>query len=190
MSHDYEAIVTDKQISTIKKLEVRPNQGNVTSKNDYLLDDPIFKSLKTVFEEALNIYLKEILQVDPKVEIYITQSWANFTGKNQYHHIHFHPNSFLSGVFYIDADEEVDKIYFDSPNEGQYIIKLYPKNYNTFNSQSWSFPVKTGRLFLFPSTLKHRVSTKNEDNIRISVSFNTFLKGVFGSENDLDRLIL
>ncbi len=43
---------------------------------------------------------------------YITQSWLNYTETNQYHHKHQHPNSLVSGVFYINCDDKFDKIKF------------------------------------------------------------------------------
>jgi len=186
---DYIDTITNEQIYTIKNLEVQQNAGNDRSKDVYLLDKSVFKSLKTTFEEALNNYLKEILQTEPEVEIYITQSWANFTGKNQFHHLHNHENSFLSGVFYVDANEE-DNIYFHSPIKDQYIIKVKPKNFNLYNSLCWSIPVKTGQLLIFPSTLLHEVVPKIENNNRISISFNTFIKGIIGDTEFLTELKL
>ena len=45
------------------------------------------------------------------IEIYITISWINYTETNQYHHAHSHPNSVISGVYYIETDES-DTITF------------------------------------------------------------------------------
>jgi uncharacterized protein (TIGR02466 family) len=186
---DYIDTITNEQIHTIKNLEVQQNAGNDRSKDVYLLDKSVFKSLKTTFEEALNNYLREILQIEPEVEIYITQSWANFTGKNQFHHLHNHANSFLSGVFYVDVNEE-DSIYFYSPIKDQYMIKVKSKNSNFYNASCWSVPIKTGQLLIFPSTLDHEVVPKTENNNRISISFNTFLKGIVGDTERLTELKL
>ena len=46
------------------------------------------------------------------VKPYITQSWLNYTRANQFHHRHEHPNSFVSGVLYINADKATDRINF------------------------------------------------------------------------------
>ena len=43
---------------------------------------------------------------------------------------------------------------------------------------------------MFPSSLNHGVDVKKGDNIRISLSFNTFYKGVLGSDTALTKLIL
>ena len=49
------------------------------------------------------------------VEIYITQSWLNYIDENQYHPMHYHPNSVVSGVLYLDCDKDNDRIHFFSP---------------------------------------------------------------------------
>jgi hypothetical protein len=54
---------------------------------------------------------------------YITQSWANYTKKNQYHHTHEHPNSFISGVLYINANEAHDKITMHKKSYQQIKVK-------------------------------------------------------------------
>ena len=48
--------------------------------------------------------------------------------------------------------------------------------------------VKSSELVLFPSTLKHSVPVNKDENDSISLSFNTFSKGVFGDENKLNYL--
>jgi hypothetical protein len=42
----------------------------------------------------------------------LTQSWLNYTKPGQFHHKHAHPNSFISGVLYMKAARQRDKIYF------------------------------------------------------------------------------
>ena len=64
------------------------------------------------------------------------------------------------------------------------------KSYNIFNSLTWSFVVKTGDILLFPSNLGHSVQTKKGKNLRISLSFNVFVKGQLGVTKNLDELIL
>jgi hypothetical protein len=43
---------------------------------------------------------------------------------------------------------------------------------------TWFFPVETGNLFMFPSSTTHQVETKQGNNTRISLAFNTFYKGM------------
>jgi uncharacterized protein (TIGR02466 family) len=122
------------------------------------------------------------------VSLYLTQSWANYTEVGQFHHKHSHPNSVVSGVFYPQADRAVDKIYFYK--DGYERIKIPAAEFNPYNSESWWFEVGAGDLILFPSHLTHMVETKVGDNTRISIAFNTFLKGYIGSDESLTGLHL
>ena len=63
-------------------------------------------------------------------------------------------------------------------------------NFNEDNSGSWYMPVVPGLLMMFPSRLEHSVITKKESNNRISLAFNTFIKGDLGDQIGLTRLVL
>jgi uncharacterized protein (TIGR02466 family) len=180
--------ISDKEIKTIKKLDYIKNEFNLSSKNTHILDLPELEGLKTFFQNALDCYIKEVIKIQ-EVEVYITQSWVNITTENQSHHRHQHPNSFLSGVFYVEVDSTVDQIVFER-DKNAFSLMTKVTEFNLFNSDSWAIGVKNGDLMLFSSDLAHLVPTKKESNKRISISFNTFLKGVVGSERDLNQLQL
>ena len=171
------------------KLDFNKNEGNITSKNNYILNNKIFKNLKKEIELKIKYYFDNV--IDPKNEIsfYITQSWLNYTDKNQFHHRHRHCNSLVSGVFYINCDEKFDKIIFFKKDVYQ-TIEIEPKKWNLWNSSSWFFPVKTNDIILFPSSTEHMVETKEGDNTRISLAFNVFIKGIIGNSKLLTELYL
>ena len=170
------------------KLDVYKNEGNTTSIDNYILNHKAFKDLKTDLDLSVQDYFDKIICPSNNITPYITQSWLNYTEKNQYHHKHQHPNSLVSGVFYINCDEKFDKIKFY--NDNYKTIKPEIKDWNIWNSQSWWFPVKTGDIILFPSSLIHMVETKEGDNTRISLAFNVFIKGTVGLNKELTELIL
>jgi len=163
------------------------NEGNITSNNNYILEEKPFKTLKKDLMIRVQDYFDKVLSAK-NVEPYITQSWLNYTETNQYHHKHAHPNSLVSGVFYINCDDKFDKIKFF--NEGYKTIKLEVKDWNLYNSESWWFSVKTGDVILFPSSLTHMVETKEGTNTRISLAFNIFVKGILGDNKNLTELKL
>ena len=164
------------------------NAGNTTSSERYVLKDDKLKNIKNFIDSGIDYYVKNI--IIPKhgpLEFYVTQSWLNFTKPNQFHHKHEHPNSIISGVFYIDADVEKDKIFFYKENSYKQ-ISFPTDNYNWWNSPSWYFEVKTGDLLLFPSNLTHMVENKVGENVRCSLAFNVFAKGYFGDEESMTAL--
>jgi len=179
-----------KELSFIDKTKfnVYKNKGNVTSNNNYILNENVFKNLKKYLNLKVQDYFNKIICPTNNITPYITQSWLNYTETNQYHHQHAHPNSLVSGVFYINSDERFDKITFF--NEKYKTIKPEIKNWNVWNSESWWFPVKTGDIILFPSSLIHMVETKQGDNTRVSLAFNIFVKGILGDNKELTELKL
>lgn len=170
------------------KKDFYKNQGNITSNNNYILNEKPFSNIKKELDLKIQDYFDKVISPANKIKPYITQSWLNYTEKNQYHHKHEHPNSLVSGVFYINCHEEYDKIKFF--NEKYQTIKLEVKEYNIWNSESWWFSVKTGDVIIFPSSLRHMVETKEGDNTRISLAFNVFIKGTVGNNRDISELIL
>ena len=167
------------------------NEGNINTKDNYVLNRKEFKNIKKFLDKHCKDYLEKIICPKNNIDLYITQSWLNYTEANQYHHKHAHPNSVISGVFYFDSDKENDKILFSSSKSYEQIKPVIDKTkYNIWNSETWFFPVETGDLFMFPSSTTHQVETKQGSNTRISLAFNTFYKGTIGSNIDLFELIL
>lgn len=178
--------LTEKEVDFIKGQETRPNMGNTTSVNNIILRHKQMTKLRDFIESSVSEYFKSVYNPKNNVSLRITQSWCNYTEPGQHHHKHAHPNSFVSGVFYLQANRETDKIYFF--RDGFQQIKLPPENWNTWNSDSWWFDVGAGDLVLFPSSLEHMVETVQGDQTRISLSFNTFPVGVVGEEMSLTGL--
>ena len=173
--------VNDQQNNCVK------NEGNIYTEDNYILNRKEFKNIKIFLEDCCKDYLEKIICPENNIELCITQSWLNYIEENQYHHQHSHPNSVVSGVLYFNCNKDSIKFYNSNIN---HTIKPLIKNYNFWNSETWTFPAKTGELFMFPSSLNHGVDIKKENNIRISLSFNTFYKGVLGSDIALNKLIL
>jgi len=172
-----------------QKNKCNKNSGNINTKDNYILNRKEFKNIKKFLDTTCKDYLEKIISPKNNIELYITQSWLNYTEKNQYHHIHAHPNSVVSGVLYFDCNKENDQIKFTNPL-GYQQIKPEIKDFNIWNSETWWFALETGQLVMFPSSTTHQVETKKGNNTRISLAFNTFYKGTIGSNNDLTELIL
>ena len=166
------------------------NAGNSTSNNSYIFNGKL-KKLKQFCEEHIKTYVEQVIYPKEELDFYITQSWLNITKPGEHHHEHSHQNSIISGVFYISTEED-DKITFSDPNvKLKELIKFEQKEYNLFNSTSWFFPSVTNELVLFPSWLNHKVDTNEKATTdRISLSFNTFVRGTLGIRKNLTELFL
>jgi len=180
--------VTTKELQFIKDLETRANDGNTTSIDNYLLKSKEMKRIAAFIDKSVQSYFKEVYAAKHEVKPYLTQSWANYTNKGQYHHKHAHPNSFISGVFYVSAEPSKDRLYFYK--DGYKQIKIETEDWNVWNSDSWWFPVESGKVIIFPSHLSHMVQTVETEDTRISIAFNTFLEGVIGDNLNISELLL
>jgi len=174
----------------IKKEGMYKNAGNSTSNNTYIFNDKL-KKIKQFCEQQIEIYVKEVITPEEELDFYITQSWLNVTKPNEWHHEHSHINSIISGVFYISTEED-DKITFTDPNKKiRHAMNFKLKENTVFNSPTWFFSVNNNELILFPSWLDHKVeSNEKATKDRISLSFNTYVKGTLGEQIHLNELIL
>ena len=186
-----ERVLTKKELKTINeyKKKTASNEGNITSSENYILENKLLNNLKKDLHTKVMDYFDKVICTDNLMTPYITQSWINYTKSDQFHHKHNHSNSLVSGIFYVSADKKVDSITFSKiPLDER--IKLNITKYNIFNSSSCTFPVETGNILLFRSSLVHGVGKKKGNNIRISLSFNVFIKGTVGNKTNLNELIL
>ena len=179
---------TQKELKFFKKTKWIKNTGNTRSANSYILNSTPLTTLKKEMNIFLKDYFSKIVAAPSTVSPYITQSWLNRTKECEFHHPHCHPNSFISGVLYIDADPAYDTISFHKEKEPEITTPIV--KYNLFNSVSWNFPIKSNQLMIFPSQLSHSVTVKKENSSRISLSFKTFLKGNLGDKEKLTELII
>jgi uncharacterized protein (TIGR02466 family) len=153
--------------------------GNEISTSQWVLEAPELSQLKKDLMDHVNIYLNEIMQVD--AELYMTNSWINVTAHQKQHALHNHNNSILSGVFYINASDSQPSISFNRMTP-PFFLHMSAKQYTMFNSMEWNVPVEDGGIIIFPSNCFHFVKPNLTNNQRISIAFNTFLRGNIGGD--------
>lgn len=173
-------ILDNNELNFINSLEMMQNKNNLISRNRNILETETLSDLNSLLNYDLKRYFNEIYSPITDLNIYITQSWINVNKPGHSHHIHKHPNSFISGVYYIKAKKSVHSITFS--REMADPILFPSKIYNKFNSTEWTYPVESGDLILFPSYLNHSVSSNLDTDDRISLGFNSFLKGKIGDD--------
>jgi len=179
--------ITEKELAFVSSLTLRSNTFNSSSVDRYVLKQHALKDIRAFIESSLDVYMNCIYSPKNKVNVYITQSWTNLTKSGERHHKHNHFNSVLSGVFYLKADPSKDRIFFH--RDDRIAFQSPSTELNPFNSDSSGIPVSTGDLLIFPSHLNHMVETVSGAD-RVSLAFNTYLKGHIGEENDLTALYI
>jgi len=175
----YDKPLSDEQIEFINNLEYRYGQSHAFSFDTYILNSPILSDLEKWINSQIIKFYYETLRCPSRP--YITQSWVNKIQKGMYTHKHFHSNSIVSGVFYVEAQDEIAFDIFRSD--------LKPKvlENNIFNNDVYSLPVNKNMLVLFPSYLSHSSPLSVED-FRYSIAFNTFVDDDLGTIGSLTYL--
>ena len=180
------------EMGYLKNITMETNTGNTVSATGDILHNDKMIELTKFIGDSIDEYCAETYDFDTnKIQIYITQSWTNRTKPGEYHHVHSHQNSIISGVFYFEGNDD-DAIEFWNPRNwlGSQHWAIESKSNNFWNSHTWWYPANTGSLLLFPSLLEHSVPEVKGKNERFSLSFNTFFKGTLGDSRERTELIL
>jgi uncharacterized protein (TIGR02466 family) len=101
-------------------------------------------------------------------DLTIKNMWVNYSKKGSYIFPHIHPDSFISGVFYIDCTTADNITFFDNP---QHITGKRPDSYNEYNYEYMNITCNPGRLLLFGGNMLHGTHSQQSDE-KIAVSFN------------------
>ncbi len=176
----FECEVIDEIIEAVKDEPFKDHD-----KTSLVLTDLVLQT-KSTFIHANHPVLDEYIQrcndemwqhvkqpEDTETRLVTTQCWMNESKKGQRHRHHTHPNSVVSGILYLCTSDT--PTMFTHPNLYKNgFIQVYPadQHHDTFSSEA----VK-GFTVLFPSSLSHVVPYHNEDEIRRTISWNTFLEG-------------
>tara|TARA_B100000029_G_scaffold264199_1_gene260399 strand:+ start:3609 stop:4208 length:600 start_codon:yes stop_codon:yes gene_type:complete len=117
--------------------------------------------------------------------INITNMWGNVMRNGANHPPHTHSNNFLSGVFYLDAGDEVSPIQFFDPRPQSSVLVPRRKKSTIYNSSMMQFRAITNVGYVFPSWLQHWVPPTEKE--RISISWNIQVKGYYGEPKTLQN---
>ena len=174
----------EEELNYIKGLEYGgegPGEYVEQTLDTFVLDHPQLSNIRKFIESKIDSYLSEVMCTDSKLRI--TQSWVNKLPKGKQHSFHFHPNSILSGVFYLVSNRDHPQILFKSVNRRDFSFP--PKKVNQYNSHTFMLPTQSGDLIVFPSNLYHTVVPNASDTPRMSISFNTWPDSPIGDIDDL-----
>ena len=173
-----------KTLSDIKKEEyTNKDRTNYWTVNTLLNKDPKYKDIHEWFSSCVKA-VHNLYKFDCQ-HISITQCWANKSQKGQQGHMHIHPNSLISGVFYL-TDASCPTLFVnDSIWKEPSCIRLNridtETNFLVFHNE----PSVAGNLILFPSTLRHIQEKHTDTEERYTMAFNTFPSGLCGNETDM-----
>ena len=134
------------------------------------------KPLNILFISILNAAKRYQDTFQYKHPLILNSLWININQEKDYNIEHNHPNSVISGVYYVKANKNSGDLVLSHPASISMEYDWSGKNlkkYNKYNSPMWKIPPVENRLILFPSWLLHSVRPNlNKNKNRISISFN------------------
>jgi uncharacterized protein (TIGR02466 family) len=165
--------LTSENIESMYKIGVTPTPDDLHSREEFL-------ELVKIIDRESREYFKLELGLDEE-DLYLSCMWANVQIDGCRHHSHIHPNSFFSGVIYLELPEgpDVDPgiLFFVDPRPGKLMQQADYKKHNVLSDRSYGFKPQLGMMLLFPSWLEHGtdVCRIGLGKKRVSVSFNYVL---------------
>lgn len=175
-----------------------PADNGSYTENKRILDSKELALLREKIQSHIDYFLHQVLDCDDQLNFEIQNSWVNKHDKDDFAGSHRHSNSIVSGIYYLEVDDQSgaivfqkDKSYYNLWTDTVEIGFNYQKHsdqskLNVFNSDAWGIYPQIGDLLLFPSLLYHSVTENLSGNTRYSLAFNVFPKGEFGTS--IDRL--
>ena len=137
------------------------------STDKYILNKPEAKPLYNMIMAELHLYIRDVLKVKDNVKFEMTNSWVVKHEPGDWGQAHIHTNCLLSGVYYLQTNEESGQLVF---RKNTNYINLFPTaidiefdEFLLYNSRCWSFQPKNNQVFFFPSHLLHSIDENESD---------------------------
>lgn len=142
---------------------------------------PVLDWLRSCINRATLDYARAA-GVDYELDFHV-QAWANINRFGDYHNLHNHPHSWLSGTYYVQVPEPKPlagrsdlnpgaiSFYDPRPQANMLAVRGDPQ----VDPEHRILPVP-GDILLWPAFLHHLVHPNLSDELRVSISFNIVLR--------------
>ena len=159
---------------------------NSVSKTCFLLNDKRLDRIRQFVDNRMKNYIKYTTGIDN--EFQMVQSWSAISKKNEEHHAHAHPSAIFSIVLYVKSCDSKLIFMSESRVREKFFFPYSISNQNAFNSNSWSYEMNTGDIIMFPGWLQHKTEKNKNDDDKIVIGANYFIKGIVGSVASIDQI--
>ena len=139
---------------------------------------PQFREIPVIQDEVINRVKEVVAQYNFDKTPHIQSAWFNISKGLDTNSRHMHAKAFLSGVYHVKTTEHSGAIRFHRNPIEAFIVQSMATatELNELNSPIAVIPAVAGQLLIFPSWLEHSVDANTDDEDRISIAFNIFLK--------------
>jgi len=145
-----------------------------------LQKDIYFKELIKKIKISVLRVSEHFFKVKEGYKVDVVSLWINSNEQNMSHPPHNHMNTFLSGVLWLDGDK--DKKYPPLKILRPYALPILPivNKHNELNSNAITYASEKDKIIFFPSYLFHYVDVNTLKTPRVSIAFDTILRGQYG----------
>lgn len=168
-------------------LDLDEKQADLTTeyRQGDLFDNPhpVIRWLRDCVRTSVRDFLRDTgVDYDPEFSIH---AWANVNRLGDYHSLHNHPHSYLSGTYYVAMPSAGGHDGGRRSDLTPGAISLYdPRPQANMNAIAGDAQIDAaltlspdpGTLMIWPAFLHHEVHPNLSDSPRISISFNVMIK--------------
>lgn len=150
-----------------------PGYTSYASLNDLAWRFPAFKRLSKAIDAHVKVFAKALEFDLGGGKLTMDSLWVNILPEGGYHAAHIHPNSVISGTFYVAMPDGASALRLEDPRHA--MMMAAPPRRAKARRENQSFVSVTpaaGTLLLWESWLRHDVPMNQSSDDRITVSFN------------------
>lgn len=144
---------------------------------DYKVLDNQLSFLKSIVQKSIEDYAYNYLGLAKRHKLKITDSWVMKHYRDDKSDPHWHPNSIISGVFYLQTDKDCGNLCFFREKNLFNDILDFEIEERPSNQKELQVEPTDGMLLLFPAKTMHGVNPSKTDTARFCLAFNTWIEG-------------
>jgi uncharacterized protein (TIGR02466 family) len=150
-----------------------PGYTSYASLDDLPWRFPAFKTLQKRIEPHVKAFAKSLEFNLGGGKLAMDSLWVNCLPEGGFHAAHIHPNSVISGTYYVAVPKGASAIRFEDPRHAM-MMAAPPrqKKAREENQPFVSLQPSEGTVLLWESFLRHDVPVNQSSETRVSISFN------------------
>lgn len=138
---------------------------------------PPFSQLKTLLTSAAEHFAEGLHWETSGTRLVLDSLWVNILGEGGTHSSHLHPNSVISGTYYVSVPAESGRLKLEDPRLGLMMAAPPIKSSAPDTAKRFIYITpKAGEALFWESWLRHEVVAGRTSDPRISISYNFSLQ--------------
>ena len=132
-----------------------------------------FTELERLIDRHVRAYAKSLEWDLGGRGLRMSDCWINIMPQGVTHSLHLHPNSVVSGTYYVATPRGCAGLKFEDPRMSKFMAAPPVSGEGNPRSRRYvTYPATAGNVTLFESWLRHEVPSNPLKAERISISFN------------------